>query len=107
MLEAGSLEALKWLQEEFLKWSSVALAVISGPSRRLFWRCGTIWGMLITSCLASVWKSFKALPRSLSPLLKKKLAASEPDLLKGLAIVREMVDFPVPAILFYQNMRVP
>jgi hypothetical protein len=63
--------------------------------------------MLIASCLAIVGKSFRAFPQSPSPLLKKKLAPSDLVSLKDFAIVREMVDFPVPAIPFNQNMHLP
>lgn len=56
--------------------------------------------MLIASWLAIVGKSFIAFPRSPSPLLKKKLAPSDLAWLKDFATVREIVDFPVPAIPF-------
>jgi hypothetical protein len=68
---------------------------------------GVIWGILIASCVAIVGKSFLAFPRSPSPLLKKKLAPNDLDWLNDVAIVREMVDFPVPAIPFNQNMHLP
>ena len=49
-------------------------------------------------------KSLEALPRSPSPLLKKKLAPSCLLSVKCWAIVLLIVDLPVPAIPFNQNM---
>ena len=54
-----------------------------------------------------VGNSSAALPRSRSPLLKKKLAPRTPLLANDCATVRDMVDFPVPAIPFSQNMHSP
>lgn len=63
-----------------------------------------ISGTLIASYLASVGKSFLVFPRSPSPLLKKKLTPSDWDRLNDFAIVREIVEFSIPAIPFNQNM---
>jgi hypothetical protein len=51
-----------------------------------------------------VGKNFLALPLSPSPLLKKKLAPRTLLSLKYLAIVREIVDLPVPALPFSQKI---
>lgn len=56
------------------------------------------------SCLVRVVKNLVAFPRSPSPLLKKKLTQSMPSFSTDLATVRQMVDFPVPAIPFSQYM---
>lgn len=60
--------------------------------------------MLIISYFAIVGKSLLALPWSASPLLKKKLAPNNFASLKDSATVREIVDFPVLAILFNQKI---
>jgi hypothetical protein len=51
-----------------------------------------------------VGKNLLAVPRSPSPLLKKKLALRRLLFWKYLAIVREIVDFPVPALPFNQKI---
>lgn len=59
------------------------------------------------SCCVNVVNNFVAFPRSASPLLKKKLAPGCLFCLKDKATVRDMVDFPVPAIPFNQKMQLP
>ena len=54
--------------------------------------------------MATVVKNLEALPQSPLPLLKKKLAPSYLLSLKCWAIVLLIVDLPVPAIPFNQNM---
>jgi hypothetical protein len=57
--------------------------------------------------VAIVVKNLEALPRSPSPFLKKKLAPSWALLANDCAIVRAIVDFPVPAMPFSQNIGLP
>ncbi len=57
-----------------------------------------------TSCVAIIVKNRVALPRSPSPLLKKKLAPSCCQSAKARVTVRAIVDFPVPAAPFSQNI---
>src|ERR1700734_3851757 len=61
-------------------------------------------GDLSASCVARVVKTLLEDPRSPPPLEKKKLAPRRPCSSYSRAIVRAMVDFPVPAIPFSQKM---
>ena len=58
----------------------------------------------MTSCSVNVGKSLFTVPLSFSPLRKKKLAPRSCCFLRWLITVWEMVDFPIPAMLFNQNM---
>ncbi|CAG2000212.1 unnamed protein product [Fusarium graminearum] len=63
-----------------------------------------ILGILKASWWARVDINLFRLPLSISPLLKKKLAPRSPRFDRAQAIVREIVDFPVPAIPFSQKI---
>ena len=61
----------------------------------------------LTKLIGKHCEELDASPRSRSPLLKKKLAPRALRSLKRVATVREMVDLPVPALPFSQNMPLP
>jgi hypothetical protein len=61
--------------------------------------------MLFASCMAILVKNFLAWLTSPPPLEKKKLAPRRSSLQYLLAMVRAIVDFPVPAKPLSQNMR--
>jgi hypothetical protein len=65
---------------------------------------GATTGVLQASQRATVDTNLDKFPRLTSPLLKKKLAPRSPCLHRDQATVREMVDFPVPALPFNQNI---
>lgn len=91
-------------KRSLLNCSSRDLDVIHGSvlMRLSIWGANCRCGM--SSCLMILENKYLALPRSPSPCLKKYVAPSSPLSLNDRAIVRAMVDFPVPAIPFSQRM---
>jgi len=77
------------------------------PNRIAFFTLELIPRIRPIKSIAMVVKNRVALPRSPSPLLKKKLAPNRPWSEKICATVLAIVDFPVPAIPFSQNMGLP
>ena len=64
-------------------------------------------GKLFASWAAIVVKNMREWLTSFLPRVKKKLAASRFFSASSRAIVREIVDLPVPAIPFSQKMHLP
>lgn len=60
--------------------------------------------MVVANCRVSVKINLVAFPLSPLPLFKKKLALKQLAWLNRVAIFREIVYFPVPAILFSQKI---
>src|SRR5437762_1501091 len=91
----------------FLNCSFIVFPDRAGSVSIAFLTYGIIAGTFTTSWAARVVKNLVALPRSPSPLLKKKLAPSWPFKAKDWATVLAMVGMvhlPVPAIPFSQNI---
>lgn len=94
----------------YIRLSNCSLSIFSeilGSLSSVFRTIGIRSGMVIINCSMRVGKRLFALPRSFSPFLKKKLAPSSPFSFRRCATVLEIVDFPVPAIPFSQNMHFP
>jgi hypothetical protein len=91
----------------YFHWSARPLWIISGFSLMALQMYGTTAGSAIVRCAAIVVNNLVACPRSPRPLEKKKLAPRLFCLYHLRATVRAIVDFPVPAIPFNQNMHAP
>ena len=88
----------------FLNCSLNALLVTEGLSSIAALTYSTRLGSLATNCVAMVVNSKATLPLPRSPLLKKKLAPRSPRSAKDYVTVRDIVDFPVPAMPLSQKM---
>ena len=103
---AGCISSSGW-RINFSNWSFKVFSEISGSTSIALLMPDINLGTWIIRSLAMVVKNLEALPRSPSPLLKKKLAPSCCWPANDWATVRAIVDFPVPAMPFNQYMGLP
>lgn len=101
---------LNWLRcssgwrSSFLNCSLSDFDAMLGLLWSIFYTLDLSSEILRVSCFVNIGKNFFAFPRSPLPLLKKKVAPRWSVSLSNFATVRDIVDFPVPAIPFSQKM---
>lgn len=88
----------------FLNCSRTSVPIMLGSTSIASFISGVKFGFLMASWRAIVVKNLRRSPRSASPLLKKNVAPRWPVQDNERLIVRDIVDFPVPAMPLSQNI---